>query len=190
MKNLFRGKNNNESQSELMKFPYDTFWEGFRLHLSDNKSELKVYDNDYDIFTDSNGIERSYLGFHFGHFTYFKAPVWMCAVAVPDKNFIYTEFCFKNKDNKVKSLLEKLESDKLSIEDYMSCEVDWDMIRKNKFRIGIVNQNVNLKDESYHLDIYEWLHFNLERLEKTVMWKISSYYIDILPSLSLGQIKL
>lgn len=179
---------------------YDEFWQGFRTYLSDNFSQLNPQENLYDLSKDyykENKPTRSYCGFNFGHFEYdknsYKPPVWMTAVCDEDYNTVSAQFCFSGKSKRDKHkymcVLKRFYDDRNSISNQFPIDIEWQMI-DFAYRIGITMTDANINDKSNHLNIYKWLQFNLETLQRFVMWKLSSYYIDMIPSLPLGQIRL
>ena len=176
LRNLFRRNVTDDSHSEV-NFDddfYDQFWRNFRKHLSKEDSSLTPFTKLYDVqkSTRNNNI-YTYSGYNFGWFN--NRSLWLLGWTDVTNDRISAKLRLKNVEE-MSSLFEQLKEDQESIHTHFGGNLEWD--DPPQYSVGVYRSSVEFGNTSNHEELFEWLHENLEKLERVFMWKLASYFVD------------
>ena len=172
LRNLFRRNVTDDSHSEVNfdKNFYDQFWSNFRNYLTQKRSMLSPVEKLYNL---SDNGKYTYSGYNFGWFN--DRSLWLLGWTDVTNDRISAKLRLKNVEE-MSSLFEQLKEDQESIHTHFGGNLEWD--DPPQYSVGVYKNSVEFGNTSNHEELFEWLHENLEKLERVFMWKLASYFVD------------
>ena len=151
---------------------HEQFWSNFRDYLHRNNSSLKPFDNLFDPYDSYDGI-NSYSGFYLGDIEE-SSTLWLIAWIRPGGSRIASKLRI---DADGESMFEKLKADQDSIQEcFGEVELKWD--DPPRFSVGVYQDDVDFTDPFIYKELFEWLHINLEKIERVFNNRLAVYFLQ------------
>lgn len=151
---------------------HEQFWSKFREHLNKSNSSLQPLDNLFDAYDQNVGI-NSYSGFYIGDIRT-RSTLWLIGWIWPERSQIAAKL---RVHTNMESIFEKLKEDEHFIQEYFGEEtVEWNL--PPKFSVGMYQENVDFTDPFIYQNLFEWLHINLEKIEKVFNNRLAFYSLE------------
>ena len=151
---------------------HEQFWLNFRDYLNRSNSSLKPLEDLFDPYESRSGL-NSYSGFYFGDIRE-RSTLWLIAWICPDRSQIAAKL---RVDSSKESIFERLKEDKDSIQEcFGEVRLDWDL--PPRFSVGMYQDGVDFTDPFIYQELFEWLHVNLEKIERVFNDRLAAYFLE------------